>query len=86
MPDVDELFNFVGYMRNYLDGFSQIFSPTFFLQNRGVYAPGRNAIALAGGHSGKAFVMAQIQIGFRPVVCHKHFAMLKRAHRPWVDV
>ena len=35
---------------------------------------------------GKAFIVAQIEISFRAVISHKHFAVLKRRHRAGVDV
>ncbi len=35
---------------------------------------------------GKPLVMAQVEIGLRPIVRNKNLAMLKRAHRPRVDV
>ena len=34
----------------------------------------------------KPLVMAQIQIGFGPVIGHEHFTMFKRTHRAGIDV
>ena len=34
----------------------------------------------------KAFVVTEIEIGFRAVIGDEHFAMLKRRHRPRIHV
>ncbi len=65
-------------MRNDLNGLTQVVAPAFLIQNVLVDAPRTDRIGLARSHAGEPFVMAQIQIGFRPVIGHEHFAMFKR--------
>ena len=34
----------------------------------------------------KAFVVAQIEVGFGPIISHEDLAVLKRAHRAGIDI
>ena len=76
--DQKKIFNFVGDMRDHLNGFAQIIAAAFFFQHIGINPARRNRIGVARGHTCETLVMAQIQIGFGTIVGHKHLAMFKR--------
>nr|AXN76753.1 CTP synthetase [Aeromonas veronii] len=82
------LFDGVGDVRDNLNGGAQIVTTTLFTQYVGVDAAGGKVVAT--GHLGadETLVVAQIQIGFGPVLGYEHFTMLGRAHgaRIHVDV
>src|SRR5205807_735999 len=46
----------------------------------------REVAGTAQGGVGEAFVMAQVEIGFRSIVQHVHFAVLIRAHGARIDI
>ena len=81
-----ELFDFIGHMRHHLNGFAQIVTAAFLFQHVGIDAARGYGIGFAGGHAGEAFVMAQIEVCFGPVIGHEHFAMFKGRHRAGIDV
>src|SRR5687767_4968669 len=56
------------YVRNYLNGLSQIITPPFAGDYRFIDTPGRKIIALRELGMGEPFVMAEIEVGFRAVV------------------
>jgi len=82
----DTCFDFVGDVRDDLHGFAEIIAAPLFGKNRFVDAAGRPVIVAGKIRVREAFVVSQVQIGFRAVFGHKHFAMLKRAHRTRIDV
>mmetsp|Transcript_22560 Transcript_22560/g.36736 ORF Transcript_22560/g.36736 Transcript_22560/m.36736 type:complete len:329 (-) Transcript_22560:631-1617(-) len=86
ITDVDEVFDFVGHMGDHLDCLAQIIASAFLFQHGGIDTARGYGIGIAGGHAGEPLVMAQIKIGFGPVIGHEHFTMLKRRHRAGVDV
>ena len=49
---------------------------------------GSNAISPAHFCLSESFIMPQIQIGFRTIISHINFPVLKRIHRPrvYIDV
>ena len=83
---VDKRFDFIGNMGNYLYGFAEIFAPALLVQHIPVH--------LAGGQVGKpiqvfideAFIMPEVQVGFRAVLGDEYLAMLIRTHRPGVYI
>ena len=83
---VDPFLDFVGDVRNDLYRTAQIIPPAF-LVDHGLVDP-------AGGHVGipgqvdvnEPFVMAQIQVRFRPVIGDEYFPVLVRAHGTRIDV
>ena len=83
---VDEFLNFVGDVRNYLNRFSEIFAPAFFVQ----HVP----VNLAGGKVGifvqifvdKALIVAKVKVGFGAVLRYINFAVLIGAHGAGVNV
>ena len=78
----------VGDVRDHLDGGAQIVTTTLLAQHVCIDAAGGEVVA--AGHLGadETLVVAQIQIGFGPVLGYEHFTMLGRAHgaRIHVDV
>src|SRR3546814_17137261 len=63
-------------VRNDLDRAAEIVAATLAGDDIGIDAPGRDVVALPRGNAGKTFVVAEIGIGFRPVVGHLALAML----------
>ena len=82
----DEILDFVGDMRNHLNGFAQIIAAPFLFQHGGIDSARGNRIGIAGGNAGETLVMAKVQIGFRAIIGDKHFAMFKGRHRAGIDV
>jgi hypothetical protein len=88
IPDVVgyEFLDGIGHMGNDLHRGAQIVAAALACDHGGIDAPGRDVVAAARGHAGEALVMAQVQIGFGPVIGDEDLAMLERAHRPRIDV
>ena len=63
-------------MRDDLYGFTQIISPSFFVDYILVNPSGSNIIGLLSRTTGKSFVMSEIEVCFCSVVRHITFAML----------
>ena len=83
---VDEILDFVGDMRNHLNRLAEIVAAPFVFEHVGVDPARRDRIRHARRDPGKAFVMPEVQIGFRAVVGDENLAMFKRAHRAGIDV
>ena len=72
--------DFIGDMRNYLDGSSAVISPPLLLQH--------GPVNLSGGHIGiliqalidESLIMSQIQIRLRSIVGDEYLAVLDRIH------
>ena len=78
--------DFVGDVRNHLHRLAQIIAAALFGDDLFV-EPARGPVVVARKFGvGKALVVAEVEIGFRAVVGHKNFAMLKRRHRARIDV
>ena len=77
---VNSVFNFVRYMRYYLNGMSKIIASSLLIYNRHENFTGSNVAADIETFVYKSFVMSQIKIGFRPVVGYKNLTVLIRAH------
>src|SRR5208282_3637890 len=75
----DAPFYLVRDVRDDLDGRAEVIAAAFLLDH-GVVNLARGAV-VAPAHPGleKAFVVAEIEIGFGAVVSHEHLAMLQRA-------
>ena len=73
-------------MRNNLNGIAQILTTTFLGDNRGVHLARRRICSARQVHIQEAFVVADIEVGFRAVFSHENFAVLKRVHRAGIDV
>ena len=86
IADMQEILDLVGDVGNHLNGLAQIVAATLFLEHGGIDPTRADRIRLACRDAGKAFVVAQIQIGFGTIVGHENFAMFKGRHRAGIDV
>ena len=86
IADADEVLDFVGDVGNDLNRLAQIVAAAFFFQNVGIDATGRDRVGGTGGNAGEPFVVPQIEVGFRTVIGHEHFAMFERRHRAGINV
>src|SRR5207248_667591 len=59
----DPIFDFVGHMRNYLDGFSEIIAATFFQDDRFVNLSAGEIVVTRKNAIGEALVMSEVEIG-----------------------
>jgi hypothetical protein len=71
---------------NHLDRSAEIVSAPLLGDYAGIDAAGRDVVGLARRHAGEALVMAQVEVGLRPVVGDVDLAVLVGTHRPRVDV
>ena len=78
--------DFIRHVRDHLHGFAQIIAAALFGDDLLVEAAGGPVVVARKFGVGKAFVVAEVEIGFGAVVGHKNFAVLKRRHRPRIDV
>ena len=79
-------FDFIRDVRNHLHRFAKVFSVAFLLNDLGI-DPTRSVIRFARQRAiGKSLVVPQIQVGLGSVIQNIHFAVLKRAHRPRIDI
>ena len=82
----DEFLDGVGDVRDHLHGGAEIFAAALLGDHRRIDAAGGDVVALPGVDAGEALVMAEIEVGLRPVVGHEDLAVLIGAHRPRIDV
>src|SRR6266404_4339975 len=78
--------NLDGDVRDYLDGFAEVITAALFGEDRFVDAAGRPVIVAGKLGVREAFIVAEIEVRLRAVLGDKHFTMLKRAHRTWINV
>ena len=78
--------DFVGDMRDDLDGAAQEIAAAFLGDHLGVHLPGGDVADTVEADVDKAFIMAQVEVGFRAVIQHEYLAVLVRAHRARVNV
>src|SRR3546814_3640706 len=76
----------VGDVWNHLDGRAQIIATALALDDLAVDPPRGDVVALVRGDAGEALVMAQIEVGLRPVVGDVDLAVLIGRHRARIDV
>ena len=86
VADGKEILDLVRDVGDHLDGLAQVFAPPFLFQHVGINAAAADAVGAARGNAGEAFVMAQVQVGFRAVVSDEHLAMFKGRHGAGIDV
>ena len=86
VADAEEVLDLVGDVRDHLDGLAEVVAATLFLQHVGIDAAGRHGVGLAGMDAGEAFVVAEVEVGFRPVVGDEDLAMLEGRHRAGIDI
>ena len=82
------ILDFVGDVRNDLDGFAQVVAPALFFKHAFVNLAGGEVVGAAHSRGDEALVMAQVQIGLGAIIGDENFAMLERGHgaRIHVDV
>ncbi len=81
-----ELLDRVGDVRNHLDGGAEEVAAPLAGDQLLVNPSGGDVVLAIGGASGEALVMAEVEVGFGAVVGDEHLAVLRRAHRPGIDV
>ena len=85
-PPGDGILDGIGDVRNHLHRGAQVVAMPLARDHLGIDAPGGGVVRPRGMHAGEALVMAQVEVGLRPVIGHKHLAMLQGAHRAGIDV
>ena len=83
---VNKFFDLVRYMRDHLDGGTEIFSPPFLVQHIPVDLSGGEVGVFVQVFINKAFVMSEVQIRFRSVFRDINFPVLIGTHRPGVYI
>ena len=83
---VDAAFDFVGNVRDDLNRAAEVVAAAFFGDDVFVHLPRAEAVAAGHGGVDETFVVSQVEVGFRAVVGHEHFAVLERTHRAGIDV
>jgi len=79
---IDKALDFVGDVRNHLHGLSKVFAVALFGQHIPVHFTGCQIGKLVQILIDKAFIMPQVQVGFRTVVRDVHFPVLMRRKLP----
>ncbi|MND60290.1 hypothetical protein D3C80_515140 [compost metagenome] len=82
----DAALDFVGDVRNHLDGCTQVVTTALFAQDVFVDTAGGEVVVLGHGRADEPLVVAQVQVGLGAVVGDEHFTVLERAHGARVDV
>ena len=82
----DAVLDFVGDVRDDLDGAPEIVAAALLLNHRQVDLAGRPVVVARRDLVGEALVVAQVEVGLGAVVGDVDLAVLVRAHRAGVDV
>src|SRR5450830_27846 len=82
----DVVLDFIGDVWNHLHGFAQIFAAAFLADHRFIDLAGGEVIHLFHAGGNEALVVAEVEVGFGPVVGNENFTVLHRAHRARIDV
>ncbi len=83
---LDPVLDRVGHVRDHLDRGAEIVAAPLFGDHVLIDPAGGDAVRPAARDAGEALVMAEIEIGLRPVVGDVDLAVLIRAHRARIDV
>ena len=78
--------DFVGDVRNDLDGFAEVFAFALVVEDGLVDLSAGEIIESGELDVGESFVMAEIEIGFSAIVQHINFAVLIRTHCAGIDI
>ena len=70
-------FNFIGHMRNHLDGFAEIITTPFFGNDLLVDTSGGPVVVAGEPGVGETLIMSKIKVGFRAIVGNEDLTMLK---------
>src|SRR3546814_12205375 len=73
-------------MGDYLNRRAEIVATPFTGDDRLINAASGDIVGLARGNTSEAFIMTKIKVGFRPVVSHINFTMLKGRHRARIEL
>ena len=76
----------VGDVRNHLHGFAEIIAAPLLQDHALVDLAAGQVVVAREDAIGEALVVAEIEIGLRAVIQDVNFAVLKRVHRPRIDV
>ena len=79
-------FDFVGDVRNHLHRLAQVIAAALLSDDLLVDASGSPVVIAGKFGVGKAFVVAEVEIGFGAVVGDKYLAMLEGRHCAGIDV
>ena len=82
----DEVLDGVGDVRDHLHGGAEIVAAALLGDDLLVDAAGGDVVLPVGRAAGEALVVAEVEIGLRPVVGDEDLAVLVGAHRPRIDV
>src|SRR3990172_437072 len=83
---LDATLDLIGDMRDDLHRGAEIVAASFFADNTFVNLAGREIVALTDARAHEAFVVAEIEVGFRAVVGNVYLAVLERTHGARIDV
>jgi hypothetical protein len=78
--------DFIGDVGNDLDGFAEVIAAALLGNDLLVNATGGPIVIARKFGVGKAFVVAEVEIGLGAVVGNENLAVLEGRHRPWVHV
>ena len=83
---LDALLDLIGHVRNHLHGLAEIIAAPFLFEHGLIHAPTGEVVELRQFRVREPLVMAEVEIGFRAVIQHVNFAVLKRAHSARIHV
>ena len=73
-------------MGNDLNGLPQIVAATLFVDDTFVDASRRDVVGLRGLNTQKTFIVTQIEVCFRAILCDENLTVLDRVHGAGVNV
>ena len=82
----DTAFDLVGNMRDHLYGFAEKLSAAFLVDNALVDAPGGDVVGFGSRNIRKAFVVAEVEVGFGAVFGYVALAVFVRIQRAGIDI
>ena len=83
---LDALLDLIGHVWNHLHSLAEIIAAPFLFEHGLIHAPAGEVVELRQFRVREPLVMAEVEIGFRAVIQHVNFAVLKRAHRARIHV
>src|SRR5690606_15786553 len=83
---LDEGLDLVGDVRDHLHRPAQVVAAALLLDHRLVDLAGGEVVVAAHPRALEALVVAQVEVGFRPILRDEHLPVLKRAHGARIDV
>src|SRR3954462_5146815 len=83
---LDERLDLVGDVRDDLHRAAEVVALPLLLDHRLVDLAGGEVVVAAHLRALEALVVPQVEVGLGAVLRHEHFAVLKRRHRPGIDV